>query len=38
MNLSVEKSVDIEQLIQQAEQLVDRRNTEALPLAEQAMA
>jgi signal transduction histidine kinase len=38
MNLSVEPSVNIEQLIHQAEQLVDRRNPEALPLAERAMA
>ncbi|HLP51954.1 MAG TPA: ATP-binding protein [Chitinophagales bacterium] len=38
MSLSVEPSVNIEQLIQQAEQLVERRNPDALQLAEQAMA
>jgi signal transduction histidine kinase len=38
MNLTVESGLTIEQIIQQAEQLVDRRNPNALPLAEKAMA
>ena len=38
MNAQSELSLNIEKLIQEAEQLVDRRNTDALPLAKKAMA
>lgn len=38
MNLLKEPSTGIEELVREAEQLIDRRNTEALPLAERAMA
>lgn len=37
MNLSTEPSIDLEQLILQAEQLVERRNTDALQFADKAM-
>ncbi len=37
MNLSLEQNVDLEQLILQAEQLVERRNTDALQYADKAM-
>src|SRR4051812_14722688 len=38
MNLILDDTVDLEKLISDAEALVDRRNPEALPLAEHAMA
>ncbi len=37
MSALLEQRVDIDQLIREAEQLIDRRNPEALPLAERAM-
>ncbi|HRG88759.1 MAG TPA: ATP-binding protein [Chitinophagales bacterium] len=37
MNLPTEPSIDLEQLILQAEQLVERRNTDALQFADKAM-
>lgn len=37
MNATLEQTGDIEQLIHEAEQLIDRRNTNALPFAERVM-
>ena len=37
MNALLEQTADIEQLIHEAEQLIDRRNPDALPFAERVM-